>query len=175
MFHISGPRTEDIEIEILPGVTFTVRPFTALVQQAALSRAAARVRDMKRTWEDAAGMGADVSSLPDFEDADVRAGLFELEYAKGLACQVIKGWTGIAAQGSDDPAPATRETILAIMDMPGIAALFRRAYEAQLADLDAEKNGFAPAPNGTSAAGRTGAAPVTTQNGTAPAPTAPTG
>jgi len=75
--------------------------------------------------------------------------------AKGVALVSVQDWSGVGLDQGNDPAPVTPENIGALMDIYTFSLAFHRRYiEAGLV-LEAEKNGSASSPNGTS--GSTGA------------------
>ncbi|MFZ1415828.1 MAG: hypothetical protein WAS73_14810 [Defluviicoccus sp.] len=77
---------------------------------------------------------------------------------KALGRLGIQEWEGVG-DGEGEPVPLTPEGIDALLDLWPMAEAFERLYLGPALLLDDEKNAFAPAPNGTSAAGpRTAAA-----------------
>lgn len=71
----------------------------------------------------------------------------------------IQEWQGVGdAEGQ--PVSLTPEGIEALLDLWPMAEAFERLYLGPALLLDDEKNGLAPAPNGTSAVGHRTAAPA---------------
>lgn len=70
--------------------------------------------------------------------------------AKALARLVVLEWEGVGdAEGN--PVPVTPEGIDALLDILPIFEAFQLRYVSKGLLLEAEKNGSAPSPNGTSA------------------------
>lgn len=78
---------------------------------------------------------------------------------KAVARLAIVAWEGVVdAEGR--PAEPTPENIDALLDLYPIAESFERDYLGPVFLLDAEKNGFAPSPTGTSAGAHATATPA---------------
>ena len=87
-----------------------------------------------------------VTSLP--EDASNET--IAVTMAKALARLVVLEWDGVGdAEG--EPVPVTPEGIDALLDILPIFEAFQLRYVSKGLLLEAEKNGSAPSPNGTSA------------------------
>jgi hypothetical protein len=78
---------------------------------------------------------------------------------KALARLGIQDWQGVG-DADGEPAPLTSSGVDALLDLWPMAEAFERLYLGPALLLDDEKNAFAPAPNGTSAAGPATAAPA---------------
>ena len=72
---------------------------------------------------------------------------------KALGRLAVQAWEEVGHSGGE-PAPLTPEGVDALLDLWPMADAFERLYLGPALLLDDEKNAFAPAPNGTSAAGR---------------------
>ena len=104
----------------------------------------------------AARAEAQRSPVPSTNDAQA-TGERTAALVKALGRMVVEEWEGVGnAEG--EPVPVTPEGIDALLDLWPMAESFERLYLGPALLLDAEKNAFAPAPNGTSAAGRDTAA-----------------
>jgi len=87
---------------------------------------------------------------------------------KAVARLAIVAWEGVGdAEGK--PAEPTPDNIDALLDLYPIAEAFERDYLGPVFLLDAEKNGYAPSPTGTSAGAHATATPADQT-----APSAPT-
>ena len=114
------------------GVRVHVRPCTTALMMAA--RASAQ-RSAISSTDDAQAAGERTAAL-----------------VKALGRLGIQEWQGVGdAEG--EPAPITPESVDAFLDLWPMAEAFERLYLGPALLLDDEKNVFAPAPNGTSAAG----------------------
>ena len=78
---------------------------------------------------------------------------------KALGRLGIQDWQGVG-DADGEPVPLTPEGVDALLDLWPMAEAFERLYLGPALLLDDEKNAFAPAPNGTSAAGQDIAAPA---------------
>jgi len=138
----NAPRWHDLA----PGVRVQLRPLTTALMVATRSDPA-------------------VEAVPEEASDEERA----VAFAKALARRAVLGWEGIGdADGKPiDPSP---EAINALLDVWPIFEAFNLLYSAPGLFLDAEKNGFAPLPNGPSA-GATATARAAKRN----AKTAPRG
>lgn len=139
-------------LELLPGVRVKCAPATSAVFAAARSDPF---------------MEGVVSELPDdldpTDEAAVKAWLEETEdkvskeanavaFGKAIAVKVIEAWEGV--EGPDgEPVEPCREYIDAFLDDFRIYDAWKTRYMAKWLGLVDEKNGSAPPPNGSSAAG----------------------
>lgn len=73
-----------------------------------------------------------------------------IDLIKAVGRLAIRDWRGVAAVGGE-PAPVTSTHVDALLDLYPIAEAFERLYLGPALTLAAEKNVFAPLPNGTSA------------------------
>ena len=78
---------------------------------------------------------------------------------KALGRLGIQDWQGVG-DADGEPVPLTPEGVDALLDLWPMAEAFERLYLGPALLLDEEKNAFAPAPTGTSAAGQDIAAPA---------------
>ncbi|OYU38939.1 MAG: hypothetical protein CFE33_14085 [Pseudorhodobacter sp. PARRP1] len=86
---------------------------------------------------------------------DTRAAVF----AAALARRAIVGWEGVGDE-DDNVLPATPENIDALLSLWPIFEAFNLLYVSRGMLLDAEKNGSAPSPTGTSVGATTTARPA---------------
>jgi hypothetical protein len=87
--------------------------------------------------------------------------------AKALARLVVLEWEGVGdAEGN--PVPVTPEGIDALLDILPIFEAFQLRYVSKGLLLEAEKNGSAPSPNGTSAGATSTADPAAAPAANAP-------
>ena len=71
---------------------------------------------------------------------------------KALARMSVLEWEGVG-DADGEPVPLSPDGVDALLDLWPMAEAFERLYLAPALLLDDEKNAFAPAPSGTSAAG----------------------
>jgi hypothetical protein len=132
--------------DLIPGVRLRLRPLTTALMVSARGDPA-------------------IADLPEGTATEEAA----LAMAKALARRAILAWEGIGdADGTPiEPSP---EAIDALLDIWPAFEAFQTFYVAKALLLDAEKNVFAPLPNGPSAGATATARPVQ-----GPVPTAPQG
>lgn len=130
------------------GVRLHLRPLTMAVNASIDSYVRARIAEMAREHIDRLAEGAPLAGLPDWTDADVRAGHSREMLALALARFGIVEWEGVADQNGE-PLAVTARTAEAFARHLG--ERFVREYQAGLAALDAEGNASGAAPNGGSA------------------------
>jgi hypothetical protein len=96
--------------------------------------------------------------VPAMNDAQA-AGERTAALVKALGRLGIQDWQGVD-DADGEAAPLTQEGVDALLDLWPMAEAFERLYLGPVLLLDDEKNAFAPAPNGTLAAGLRTAAPA---------------
>ena len=135
---------EPVWLDLVPGVRVCLAPLTTALMVSARNDPAVEA------------LGEDVAE----ED---RA----LVFAKAIARRALLGWEGVGdADGQPvDPSP---EGIDALLDIYPVFEAFQLGYVNKGLLLDAEKNGSAPSPNGTSAGARATAPPAPHHAPTAP-------
>lgn len=122
-----------------------------------------RVAPLTTALMAAARSDAMVAALPEGASNEIIA----VTMAKALARLVVLEWEGVGdAEG--DPAPVTPEGIDALLDILPIFEAFQLRYVSKGLLLEAEKNGSAPSPNGTSAGATSIADPVAAPAANAP-------
>lgn len=129
MLRLNHP-TAPFWLDLGHGVEVEVEPFTSGLMMAAR----ARMR------------GALANVAPDTVDSD--AVVYHL--ARAAAPLAIRDWRGVG-DAAGNPLPVTPDAVSALMDIYQIADAFAARYVVPRLVLDAEKNGSAPAPDGTSA------------------------
>jgi hypothetical protein len=92
------------------------------------------------------------SAVP-FQNEAQAAGERMTTLVKALGRLAVQEWEGVG-HADGEPAPLTPEGVDALLDLWPMADAFERLYLGPALLLDDEKNAFAPAPNGTSAAGQ---------------------
>jgi hypothetical protein len=91
------------------------------------------------------------ASLPPQNESEA-AGERTAALVKALGRMTILDWEGVG-DAAGEPVPVTLDGADALLDLWPMAEAFERLYLGPALLLDDEKNAFAPAPNGTSAAG----------------------
>lgn len=86
---------------------------------------------------------------------------------KSLARIAIRNWEGVGDLDGE-PVPPSPEGIDALLDLPPLYDAFERDYVGPALLLDAEKNAFAPSPNGILAGASATAGPAQTTAPPAP-------
>lgn len=96
-----------------------------------------------------------VEALPEGASKEEMA----LVMAKAVARRVVTGWDGVG-DADGDPVSVTPEGIDALLDIWPVFEAFQTRCLAPHLMLDAEKNGSAPLPNGTSTGAKATARPA---------------
>jgi hypothetical protein len=130
--------------DLVPGVRVKLRPLTSSMMIAA-------------------GKDPAVVVLP----ADATEKELALAMAKALARRAILEWEGIGDADGNPIAPSPA-AIDALLDLWPVLQAFQEHYVAKALLLDAEKNGSAPLPSGTSEGATATAQPVAQRVPTAP-------
>ena len=105
----------------------------------------------------------------------VQAGVVEADdgpgraqvFTQALGREAILEWEGVG-DADDRPAAVTPAAVNALLELPVMGLAFDAGYTAPALRVEAEKNGSAPSPNGTSAEGLAIAAPAASAAPTAP-------
>lgn len=154
------------------GIKIKVRPQDSTVQTKVQQAAGKELRDLVESIKKIKENGGDVSGLPDLDDDVERAAYVEYLATKHAALIGIVEWEGVEADESTDEnpiaAPVNPETVNDFVALPNIGKEFRTLYDASVLKVIHSGNAFSPAPNGTSEAGTTTAAPAALT--TSPAP-----
>lgn len=130
--------------DLIPGVRVKLRPLTTALMVSARGDPA-------------------IADLPEGSATEEAA----LAMAKALARRAILDWEGIGdAEGA--PLPVSPEAIDALLDLWPAFEAFQSSYVAKALLLDAEKNGSAPLPTGSSAGATATARPARESAPTAP-------
>jgi len=130
--------------DLIPGVRVKLRPLTTALMVSARGDPA-------------------IADLPEGSATEEAA----LAMAKALARRAILDWEGIG-DIEGEPLPVSPEAIDALLDLWPAFEAFQSAYVAKALLLDAEKNGSAPLPTGSSAGAKATARPVEQAVPTAP-------
>lgn len=145
---------EPFDVEVLPGVVFTVTPRTALdlaVAQAAAQRRLDRLADGQDACVEA---GVMPGRAIDLADADTRAGLFHILTAEELAVRHVIAWTGV--EGHDEATPDAVRAVMALWPdgapLP-VGELFFRKFMERHREMAAAKKESGTAASGTSEEG----------------------
>ncbi|TVR80055.1 MAG: hypothetical protein EA405_11735 [Rhodospirillales bacterium] len=96
-----------------------------------------------------------VTGLPDGASNETIA----VAMAKALARLVVEDWEGVG-DADGNPVPVTPEGIDALLDILPLFEAFQLRYVSKGLLLEAEKNGSAPSPSGTSAGATSTADPA---------------
>ena len=130
--------------DLIPGVRVKLRPLTTALMVSARGDPV-------------------IADLPEGAATEEAA----LAMAKVLARRAILDWEGIG-DATGQPLPVSPEAIDALLDLWPAFEAFQSSYVAKALLLDAEKNGSAPSPTGSSAGATATARPAQD-----PVPTAP--
>ena len=153
MLRLAQP-TEAFWIDMGGGVRFKVRPPSLALMETARAVSRRKLEELRTHQAEILAAGATVSGMPDLSDADVFSGEFSQRLAQTVAIFAIVEWEGVGiADGTR--APLTRENVEAAMSIDQVGRGFLGQYLTSIEDLLSEGNAFAPAPNGSSAAGAT--------------------
>lgn len=121
---------------LIPGVRVMLRPLTTALMVSARGDPA-------------------IADLPEGAATEEAA----LAMAKALARRAILDWEGIG-DAAGQPLPVSPGAIDALLDLWPAFEAFQSAYVAKALLLDAEKNGSAPSPTGSSAGAKAIARPA---------------
>lgn len=161
--------SDPYEIELLEGVSVTVKPLRRSGVLMARAVASERLRSIRQQFDDLREAGLATDHLPDFDRPGVEDAVWEDMVVKEIACGHIVGWGGVFGP-DDEPAEVTREAVLAFVDIQIVGERFYAKYLVHQAMLDSAKNASGPSLNGSSvpaAAGAT-AQPAGTADSRAP-------
>ena len=114
-----------------------------------------RVAPLTTSLMAAARSDPSVTSLPEGASNEIIA----VTMAKALARLVVLDWEGVGDEAGE-PVPVTPQGIDALLDILPLFEAFQLRYVSKGLLLEAEKNGSALSPNGTSAAATGIAAPA---------------
>ena len=136
--------TEPRWFDLLPGLRIKAAPVTTAIMAAARADV----------------VGEDIG--PDAAKEELAVVM-----AQAVAGRVVTEWEGVGDEDGD-PLPITPEGIHALLNVWPVFEAFQSQVLAPHLVLDSEKNGFAPSPNGTSAAATDTAKPAQGRAPTAP-------
>lgn len=157
---------EPYDLPPLPhGARLRVRPLETAVYEAARIKTTRLIAGLKAQAADAATVGARLEGLPDLSDGDYLEGYRQFIFTVCLAQSAVIGGTcpdeagNVVDIGKLDP--SARDALVAdIMRRHDMAEAFIVVYTGPWSELESEKNGSSPAPNGGTAAGENDAPPV---------------
>lgn len=126
MINLKQP-SEPYRIEVIKGVSFTVKPLSTLSYTCATIKAQKQVSDLEKSIADVkmAGLAPEI----DFDPKDqMRRNALYMEFLiKGLACDHIIAWEGVGDE-ADYPAECTPDNILAVMEQSAVAESFFQLF-----------------------------------------------
>lgn len=138
-----NPHREPTWFELLPGLRVKVAPLTTALMVAARKDMAVR-----------AAIGNDAET--------------EVAVGKALASLTILEWDGVGDENGE-AVPVTPENVGHLLDIWPVWLAWSAKVLSTIVQMDAEKNGFAPLPSGTSAGAGNTAEPAEKPAETAPA------
>ena len=132
--------SEPFEINILPGISFTVRPLTTFDMSVAQAAARQAIERMEQSIDDAVFAGLTPRDI-DLKDPAARDGLFQQLLIGELGERHITAWTGIQGDDGEPVAadtPGARRAVAAQFPIGGIfhARLTQRHWEMLAAKKD---------------------------------------
>lgn len=150
MYHLK-PETENRDIELLPGIVFTVRPLRSFDLSIARQEAANRVQAVIEGAE--AASDAAQQLVKDFDpDNQVHIeALAQVIFVQELGIRAIAAWRGILDADSDTELPPTPERIRLVLTDFALANLFWEKISARPAAVEAAKKNSMTARSGISA------------------------
>ena len=144
-------KNEPYWLDLGMGVRVKVKPCTSSVFYEAKAYMNSKVADMAKRIKDVRENGAKDENLPDLEDITKREAFADQNLILGLALAGIIEWDGVLEAESDEKAPLTPEKIEELFsNFWVVAENFRQQYCGIQEILEAEKNAFTSAQNGTS-------------------------
>ncbi len=145
------PQAELFEVEVLPGVSFTVKPLSTLDKAVCEAAARRRVDEMENSLDDCFAAGLCPLEI-DLSNPDQRSGLYQDLLIKEIAVRHIQSWTGVVPGDADEPADLSPENIRTVMDDPVISDAFYREVMKYHWEISAAKKGLGVAAHGISSA-----------------------
>lgn len=122
--------TEPYTIEVVEGVTFTVKPLTTLDYSVAHMAARRRVEEIEKSLRDVEAAGFLPENSLDLNDADEREGLYREFLIKEMAARHIVGWQGIVDHETNEAAEVTPENIRAVVKQFPVGEIFYQKLTA---------------------------------------------
>ena len=138
-------------LELGSGVKVKVKPCTSAVFYEAKAFMNNRVSETAKLYKSNKENGIIDPSIPNLEDVSKREAFADQNLILGLALAGIIEWDGVLEAESDEKAPLTPEKIEELFsNFWVVAENFRQQYCGIQEILEAEKNAFTSAQNGTS-------------------------
>ena len=138
-------------LELGSGVRVKVKPCNSAVFYQAKAFMNNRVSEAAKLYKSNKENGIKDTSIPDLEDVSKREAFADQNLIVGLALAGIVEWDGVLEADSDEKAPLTPEKIEELFsNFWVVAENFRQQYCGIQEILEAEKNAFTSAQNGTS-------------------------
>lgn len=131
LFDGQAVHSKPYELELLPGVVWTVRPFTTYAMQIARSKAHTLVREIEDAPEVLATLGWDVS-LPDLKDPVIRSAVLETLSQLEVVAAAVVAWDVEDKNSRKKPKalmPLSHENVRLLMNMqPKLMEIFWVKY-----------------------------------------------
>lgn len=124
MLKLSIP-TDAFWVDCPHGVRLLCRPMTTALQNAAVARAARRIKDATAAVD---------------ADPDILAGEMQAESLVALGEVLIEAWDGVGNAEGTAAAPVTPDNVRALLALPEVALAFNRGISQPLATMAAEGN-----------------------------------
>ena len=138
-------------LELGSGVKVKVKPCNSTVFYEAKAFMNNRVAETAKLYKSNKENGINDPSIPNLEDVSKREAFADQNLILGLALAGIIEWDGVLEAESDEKAPLTPEKIEELFsNFWVVAENFRQQYCGIQEILEAEKNAFTSAQNGTS-------------------------
>lgn len=151
---VLGLPTRPYWIELPHEVRVKVTPLDTSRYEQARFHGQTRARELLDEQADLESAGAEVTGLPNGEDAAEMFGMSQMLFAQELARSAILQWEGVYLPGEEQaPAPVNETTVGDLMRFHDIADTFLVKYAAPVKAMVLEGNASGPAPSGTSATG----------------------
>jgi len=115
---------EPYELEIVEGISFTLKPMDLRSYNIALASARHRLQELEDSIVHCADANLlDVNDFPNFEDAIVREGVFKEYLTVEIAKSHIISWQGVMDE-NDNPADLTDEAVEVVVRNFAVASTF---------------------------------------------------
>ena len=146
-----GQVQENLTLDLMAGLVVVVRPLDAAAFRAASNEARRQYFDILKAFADAQEAGEDMTAFRDMDDPVVRNDFLDSLTTVAFAIQGVVSWNAVDQDTGADIA-VTKENIDHIFThVFGMAEMFQEKYVNPYQQKILEKNGFTPAPTGTSA------------------------
>lgn len=146
--------TENMDIEVLPGIVITLSPITSFDMAVIKSEVQKNLDDLERGLQVVGDSGLLISEEYDPANPTHVVAMRRILTVKKIGTRHIRAWTGIKGAEGDADLPPTKENIEAALNNWAFSEVFYEKVTAlQYMHLIAKKKSLPAAPGTASAAG----------------------